>query len=29
MSQIVVPDVSQPIRLEQLRKALCDVVRLD
>lgn len=29
MSQIVVPDVSQPICLEQLRKALRDIVGLD
>ena len=29
MSQIMVSDVSQPICLEQLRKALCDIVRLD
>ena len=29
MSEIVIPDLSHPLRLEQLRKALCDVVRLD
>lgn len=29
MSQIVVSDVSQPVCLEKLRKALCDVMRLD
>ena len=29
MSEIVIPDLPHPLRLEQLRKALCDVVRLD
>ena len=29
MSEIVIPDLSHSLRLEQLRKALCDVVRLD
>ena len=28
MSEIVIPDLSHPLRLEQLRKALCDVVGL-
>lgn len=27
--EIVIPDLPHPLRLEQLRKALCDVVRLD
>ena len=27
--QIMIPDVSQPICLEQLRKALCNIVGLD
>ena len=26
--EIVIPDLSHPLRLEQLRKALCDIVRL-
>ena len=29
VSEIVIPDLSHPLRLEQLRKALCDVVRFD
>lgn len=29
MSEIMIPDVSQPICLEQLRKALCNIVGLD
>lgn len=29
MPEIVIPDLPHPLRLEQLRKALCDVVRLD
>ena len=29
VSEIVIPDLPHPLRLEQLRKALCDVVRLD
>ena len=29
MSEIVIPDVSQPICLEQLWKALCNIVGLD
>lgn len=29
MPEVVIPDLSHPLRLEQLRKALCDVVRLD
>ena len=29
MSEIMIPDLSHPLRLEQLRKALCDVVGLD
>ena len=29
MSEIVIPDLPHPLRLEQLRKALCDVVGLD
>ena len=29
MPEIVIPDLSHPLRLEQLRKALCDVVGLD
>ena len=29
MPEIVTPDLSHSLRLEQLRKALCDVVRLD
>lgn len=28
MPEIVIPDLSHPLRLEQLRKALCDVVGL-
>ena len=29
MSEIVIPDLPHPLRLEQLRKTLCDVVGLD
>ena len=29
VSEIVIPDLPHPLRLEQLREALCDVVRLD
>ena len=29
MSEIMIPDVSQPICLEQLRKALSNIVGLD
>ena len=29
MSQVVIPDVSQPICLEQLRKTLSDIMGLD
>ena len=29
MPEIVIPDLPHPLRLEQLRKALCDVVGLD
>lgn len=29
MSEIVIPDLPHPLRLEQLWKALCDVVGLD
>ncbi len=29
MPEIVIPDLPHPLRLEQFRKALCDVVRLD
>ena len=29
MSQVVIPDVSQPICLEQLRKTLSNIVGLD
>ena len=29
MSEIVIPDVSQPVCLEQLRKALCNIVGLN
>ncbi len=29
MPEIMIPDLPHPLRLEQLRKALCDVVGLD
>ena len=29
MPEIVIPDLPHPLRLEQLRKALCDVVGLN
>ena len=29
MPEIVIPDLPHPLRLEQLRKALCDVEGLD
>lgn len=29
VAKIMIPDLPHPLRLEQLRKALCDIVRLD